>query len=69
MIDDLIVANAYEIHAVPVLISYIHATAGFLAKETWLRAIEAILYSSWPGISHYECDATLLNLNRRHSVI
>ena len=57
MINDPIVqsrhtmANAYEIQAVPVLISYLHVTTSFPAKETWLRAVEANFYSSWPGIS------------------
>jgi len=56
MINDPIVpchtaANAYEIQAVQVIIAYLHAAAGFPAKETWLRAVDANLYSSWPGIS------------------
>jgi len=57
MIDDPIVpchnmaANAYGIQAVPVLIAYLHAAASFPAKETWLCAVEANFYSSWPGIS------------------
>jgi len=57
VIDDPIVpchhtaAKAYEIQAVQVLIAYLHAAARFSAKETWLRVVEANVYSSWPGIS------------------
>ena len=53
-IDDPIVhtaANVYEIKTVPALIAYLHAAAGFPAKETWLRAIEANFYSTWPAIT------------------
>ena len=43
-------ANTYEIQAIPALISYFHATAGYPAKETWLRGVGANFYSSWSGI-------------------
>jgi len=76
MIDDPIVpchhtpSNAYEIQAAPVLIAYLHATAGFPAKETWLRAVEANFYSSWPGILPPRVRAIILpNLNQLHSAI
>jgi len=57
VIDDPIVpchqtaAKAYEIQAVQVLIAYIHAAARFSAKVTWLRVVEANVYSYWPRIS------------------
>ena len=33
------------------LIAYHHASAGFPSKETWLSAIKANTYESWPGLT------------------
>lgn len=44
-------ANAYEIHAVPALISYLHACAGFIPKETWLWRIDAGFYMGWASLT------------------
>ena len=36
----------------PALIAYLHATAGFPVKQTWLLAINRGAYTSWPGLNH-----------------
>ena len=43
--------NAYELRAVPALISYLHACAGYLPKTTWLARIRAGFYHTWPGLT------------------
>ena len=32
-------------------IKYMHAAAGFPIKETWIRAVRAGNYRTWPGLS------------------
>ncbi len=32
-------------------IKYMHAAAGFLTKDTWLKAIECGNYKLWPGVN------------------
>ena len=34
------------------LVHYLHATAGFPVKSTWLGAIKAGNYSYWPGLTY-----------------
>ena len=34
------------------LVRYLHATTGFPVKSTWLGAIKAGNYSSWPGLTY-----------------
>ena len=34
------------------LVRYLHATTGFLVKSTWLGAIKAGNYASWPGLTY-----------------
>lgn len=43
--------NAYELRIIPQLIRYLHGAAGFLPKSTWLDAINAGFYSTWPGLT------------------
>ena len=43
--------SAYELRTVPALISYLHVCASFLPKDTFIDAINAGFYSSWPGLS------------------
>ena len=43
--------NVYEIRVVPALISYLHACTGFSPKLTWIRAIEAEFFTTWPGLT------------------
>ena len=44
-------ANAYRITNIPVLISYLHARAGFPVIATWIYAINKGWYSTWPGLA------------------
>lgn len=44
-------SNAYKIQTAHALVSYLHATAGFLSEETFLCGIEKNFYSPWPSIS------------------
>jgi hypothetical protein len=46
-----IAANAYELRAVPALISYLHGCAGYIPKETWITGIDAGYYTTWPGLT------------------
>eukprot|EP00804_Cyclotella_cryptica_P006571 CCRYP_021176-RA/>CCRYP_021176-RA protein AED:0.48 eAED:0.43 QI:0/0/0/0.85/0/0/7/0/757 len=48
------------------LVHYLHAVAGFPVKATWLAAIKASNYASWPGLTHADaskycpsCDKTI----------
>ena len=43
--------NAYKIRAVPALISYLHACAGFIPKSTWIARIKMGFYATWPGLT------------------
>ena len=43
--------SAYEDQAVPALIRYLHACAGYPTKDTWIKAINAGYYISWPGLT------------------
>eukprot|EP00804_Cyclotella_cryptica_P006024 CCRYP_000276-RA/>CCRYP_000276-RA protein AED:0.08 eAED:0.08 QI:0/0/0/0.66/1/1/3/0/1069 len=44
--------NARDLPSVGALVHYLHAAAGFPVKETWLAAIKAGNYASWPGLTH-----------------
>ena len=44
--------NAHDLPSVGALICYLHANAGFPVKSTWLGAIKARNYSSWPGLTY-----------------
>ena len=43
--------SAYDIPSVEALIRYLHAEAGYPVRSTWLTAISAGNYSSWPGLT------------------
>jgi hypothetical protein len=45
-------ARAYDLPSIPALIAYLHGTAGFPVKSTWLAAIKRGAYTSWPGLTH-----------------
>ena len=72
MIDNPIVpwrhtaANTYKIQANPAPIAFLHAAAGFPAKETWLHVVEANFYSSLSGISPPRVRRHLTELNILH---
>ena len=43
--------SAYDLPIVAALICYFHAAAGCPVLSTWLKAISAGNYSSWPGLT------------------
>ena len=43
--------NVYSLPSMTQSIKYLHAAAGFPVKETWLTAIEAGNYVTWPGLT------------------
>ena len=44
-------AAGYTPRAIPDLINYYHAAAGYPIKTTWLRAIKKGYYIGWPGLT------------------
>ena len=44
--------NAHDLPSVGALVHYLHATAGFPVRTTWLEAIKAGNYASWPGLTY-----------------
>ena len=44
--------RAYDLPNVPALVAYLHATAGFPVKSTWLEAVKRGAYTSWPGLTY-----------------
>ena len=45
-LNNKVAANAYEIRAVPALIAYLHACAGYIPKETWIKGINNGYYAT-----------------------
>ena len=45
------IASVYELPSVEKTIRYLHAAAGFPTKPTWLKAIKAGSFNTWPGLS------------------
>jgi hypothetical protein len=45
------VNNVYNIPSMKEAICYLHAAAGFPVKETWVEAIRAGNFITWPGIT------------------
>ena len=43
--------SAYDLPSVEALVKYFHAAVGYPVRSTWLKAIEAGNYDSWPGLS------------------
>ena len=43
--------GAYQIRAVPTLVKYLHACAGFPSKERWIEAIRRNYFQGWPGLT------------------
>ena len=43
--------SAYKLPSTEQLIRYLHACAGYPTKETWVKAIRAGNYVSWPGLT------------------
>jgi hypothetical protein len=44
-------ANVYSSPSISRVIRYLHAAAGFLTKDSWLKAIANGHYITWPGIT------------------
>ena len=44
--------SATDLPSVAALVHYLHAAAGFPVKSTWLAAIKAGNYASWPGLTY-----------------
>ena len=44
--------SAYDLPSVGALVRYLHAAAGFPVRDTWLRAIKAGNYATWPGLTY-----------------
>ena len=42
--------SAYDLPIIADLIKYFHTAAGYPVRSTWLKAIGAGNYSSWPGL-------------------
>jgi hypothetical protein len=43
--------SAYDLPSVNALVRYFHAAAGFPVRDTWLKAIKAGNFKSWPGLT------------------
>ena len=46
-----VAANVYSLPSILQVIKYHHAAAGFPTKDTWVKAIKAGYYVSWPGLT------------------
>ena len=44
--------SAYELPSVAALVRYLHAAAGSPIRDTWMRAIRAGNYATWPGLTY-----------------
>ena len=42
---------AYDLPSVSQTVRYLHAAAGYPTKDTWIKAIKAGNYISWPGLT------------------
>ena len=43
--------NVYELPSTVKVVQYLHACAGFPAKETWPKAIKGGNYATWPKLT------------------
>ncbi len=43
--------NVYSLSSIPHTTRYLHAAAGFPVKETWMDAIKAGNFVTWPGVT------------------
>ena len=44
--------SAYDLPSVEALVRFFHAAAGYPVKATWLKAIKAGFYDTWPGLTY-----------------
>ena len=54
--DNLGTYSAYDLPRVAAPVCYLYAAAGFPVKDTWLRAIKAGNYATWPGLTYNNAD-------------
>ena len=45
------IAHVFELSSTEKTVAYYHAAAGFPTKETWLAAVRAGNYNTWPGLT------------------
>ena len=57
----LLALNAGDLPSVGALVHYLHAAAGFPVKSTWLAAIKAGNYASWPGLTYANAAKYIVN--------
>ena len=43
--------STYDLPRVQALVRYLHAAAGFPVKSTWIKAIKAGNFDTWPGLT------------------
>ena len=43
--------NAYDLPSISQTIQYLHAAVGFPVKDTWVKAIKAGNYNTWPTLT------------------
>jgi hypothetical protein len=43
--------NVYSLPSIPQTITYLHAAAGFPVKVTWMDAIKAGNFTTWPSLT------------------
>jgi hypothetical protein len=51
--------NAYSLPSIEQTIKYLHAAAGYRPEETWIKAIRAGNYNTWPSL-------TVANAHKHH---
>ena len=44
--------RTHDLPTTQALVAFLHATAGYPVKSTWLRAIKNNFYKSWPGLTY-----------------
>jgi len=45
------ISNVYNLPSISQTIKYHHASAGYPVEDTWIKAINAGNYATWPGIT------------------
>ena len=64
--QDQMVNNVYEFPSMKQIICYHHATAGFQTKASWLRAIKARFYATWPMLTATATNKHFLESEETH---
>ena len=48
--------NVYDLPSMEALVRYMHATAGFPVRSTWIKAIKNGNFNSWPGLTYNNAE-------------